>query len=200
MNIVDLRVYRDAAFTPLVILVDAQQEYLAPHRGLHLPGAGPAVENCRRLVRYARLRGFPMVFTRWVQRGKFFAPSQGFSDWIDELAPLASEAVCERSMPSCYASSHFSSLMAEGGGENAVIAGFAGSVACLATVIDAYHRHHRLTFLRDASASHTLPTSTEAETHRHVTEIIRLYANVETTDAWIGGANIRNEVTGEAQL
>jgi nicotinamidase-related amidase len=127
------------------------------------------------------------VFTRWVQRGKFFGRAQESTDWIEGLSPLASEAVCERAMPSCYASLLFAELMEQGGGDNAVIAGFAGAVACLATVIEAYHRHHRLTFLWDASASHPLPSRTAPESHRQVTEIISLFGQVETTDSWIAG-------------
>ncbi len=52
-----------------------------------------------------------------------------------------------------------------------VLAGFAGESACLSTVIDGFHRHHKVTYLRDASASHPLDDMSAQETHRAVSRI-----------------------------
>ena len=63
--------------------------------------------------------------------------------------------IFERNKPSCYASREFANAMTAGGG-HFVLAGFSGEGACLATVMEAFHRDHHVTFLADASASHGL--------------------------------------------
>jgi hypothetical protein len=54
----------------------------------------------------------------------------------------------------------------------------------LSTLIDAFHRNHKVTYLRNASASHALDVSA-AEIHRAVSKISRLYGDVHETDDWI---------------
>lgn len=184
MNVVNLRVYRDSRFTPTVIVVDPQKEYVAANRALELPGVDAAIERCRELVSFARGNGFPIVFMRWKQQGKFFN-ARPFADWIDGLVPNGSDMIFERSLPSCYASDAFSEMMEQGGGDNAVIAGFTGAIACLSTLVEAYHRKHNLTFLADASASHPLLPHTPVQTHEFTTQLISLYAPVATTGRWI---------------
>lgn len=184
-RVVDLRVYRDPSYTPVIVLVDLQKEYLSRHRALRLNGVEKALEKCRRLVDVARSRGFPIAFMRWAQKSKFFNAVQDYSAWIDGFTPLGSDMVFERSMPSCYANKQFAEMMDSGGGENAVLAGFTGTIACLSTIVDAYSRGHRITFHADASASHALDSRSGASTHGLVSQIISLYGPVTTTDQWI---------------
>jgi nicotinamidase-related amidase len=185
VNVVNLRTYSDAALLPVVIVIDPQREYEAEDRALRLPAPEPAIENCRRIVRFARLHGLPLALLRWRQRGKFLADVNGFAGWLDGLAPRGSDMVFERSTPSCYGSNGFAEMMNAGGGEHAVVAGFTGALACLSTVIDGYHRGHKLTFVADASASHRLEGFPTAETDRLVASIIGLYAPVMSTREWM---------------
>ena len=113
MNVVNLRVYRDSRYTPLVIFVDPQKEYVAANRALELRGISAAIERCRELLDFTRANGFPTVFMRWKQRGKFFSSHQPFGDWIDGLSPIGSDMIFERALPSCYASEAFAELMDE---------------------------------------------------------------------------------------
>jgi len=184
MNVVDLRVYRDPAFTPVVIFIDPQQEYVAEGRALGLANAVRAVENCRTLLAFARREGFPVAFTRLRQRGKFFG-GHAHSGWIDGLSPQGGDMVFDRSLPSCYADREFADMMDNGGGDNAVLAGFTGTIACLSTAIDAYQRQHRVAFIADASASHALPSFQDDAAHAFVTEVIGLYGPVTTTERWM---------------
>jgi nicotinamidase-related amidase len=98
--------------------------------------------------------------------------------------------IFERSQPSCYASKCFSEIMEEGEREF-VLAGFAGESACLSTMIDAFHRGHRVTYLADASASHALEEFDSAETHRMVQNLARLYGRVVKTQDWIASLGRR---------
>lgn len=185
MNIVNLRLYRDSRYTPIVIFVDPQKEYVTAHRALELPGVDAAIERCRELLAFARANGLPTVFMRWKQNGKFFNASQPYGDWIEGVSPIGSDMIFERSLPSCYASEQFVEMMENGGGDNAVLAGFTGGIACLSTLVESYHRKHNMTFLADASASHPLLPLSPAKTHEFTTQLISLYAPVTTTGRWI---------------
>jgi hypothetical protein len=53
------------------------------------------------------------------------------------------------------------------------------------TLIDAFHRNHKVTYLRNASASHALEDVSANEIHRAVSKISGLYGDVHETDDWI---------------
>jgi isochorismate hydrolase len=91
--------------------------------------------------------------------------------------------VFERSSPSCY-SCEFAALMNQSRC-GIVLAGFAGESACLSTLIDAFNRNHRVTYLCDASASHALEDVPADEIHRAVSKISGLYGEVYETTDWI---------------
>ena len=76
-------------------------------------------------------------------------------------------------------------MMDDGGGRNAVIAGFTGAIACIATIVEGVPRQHRFTFIKDASASHAHQGKSEAAMHEVACSLISLYARVETTENWI---------------
>jgi nicotinamidase-related amidase len=66
-----------------------------------------------------------------------------------------------------------------------VLAGFAGESAYLSTMIDAFHRNHKVTYLCDASASHALEDMSADEIHRAVSKISGIYGEVFETADWI---------------
>jgi nicotinamidase-related amidase len=70
--------------------------------------------------------------------------------------------VFERASLSCYSCERFSALVSQSRG-GMVLAGRAGESACLSTLIDAFHRHHKVTYLCDVSASHALEEMTADE-------------------------------------
>lgn len=185
MGVVSLRTYRDPTYMPLLVLLDTQIEYVAENRALCLGDVTGAVSNCRRLLIYAREVGMPVAFLRWQQRGKFFGKTSETSGWIEGLTPTGADMVFDRDLPSAYANREFASMMDSGGGENAVLAGFTGTLACLSTVIEAYHRQHNVTFVSDASASHPLCSLEEGKSHEAAVDIARLYGGVTTAEDWI---------------
>lgn len=191
MNVVNLRTYSKSDHVPVVIVIDPQREYQAEDRALALPDPAPAIENCLLVMSYARSQGFPVAFTRWHQHGKFLSDIEGFGGWLEGLEPRGSDLVFEKSTPSCYGSEEFTRMMNSGGGDRAAIIGFTGTVACLSTVIDGYHRGHEITFISDASASHSLSGFTDAATQEIATSVIGLYGPVMTTRQWIEATKIK---------
>jgi hypothetical protein len=86
--------------------------------------------------------------------------------WIEGFEPSRTDTMFERESPSCFA-------------------GFAGESAGFSTSIDAFRRNHKVTYLCDASASHTLDDMPAHETHRAVCRISGLYGEVYETADWI---------------
>jgi hypothetical protein len=57
--------------------------------------------------------------------------------------------------------------------------------SCQSTPIDAFHRNHKVSYLRNASASHALEDVSADEIHRAVSKISGLYGDVHEKDDWI---------------
>lgn len=183
MAIIPLRSYADSSTIPTLVLVDLQQEYVSPPRGLAIPRAAKALDKCREALVHARSRGFPVAFVRWMGHSPFFNAAAPFSRWIEGFEPTGGDMIFERDRPSCFASKHFSDVIAAS--SSIVIAGFAGEVACLSTMVDAFHRGQRITYLVDASASHPLEDSDETEVHNIVGKLAAVYGEVQTTAEWV---------------
>jgi nicotinamidase-related amidase len=183
-SVVSLRNFANASSLPIVVLVDMQQEYLAKPRLFALPEIGRALENCGRVLAHARSTGLPVAFIRTVNQSAFFNRATPFVRWIEGFEPSRYDMVFERSSPSCFSCEAFTAMVTQSRA-GLVLAGFAGQSACLSTMIDAFHRNHKVTYLCDASASHTLDDMPAHETHRAVCRISGLYGEVHETADWI---------------
>jgi nicotinamidase-related amidase len=182
---INVQSIKDGIDSPLLVLVDPQMEYLHPNRPLGLEDPLPAVHNCQRLLAHARKNRIPVAFLRWVQPSRLFNPSGIYAGWIDGLGPSGSDMVFERAWPSAYSSKEFTQTLDQGWGRNIVLAGFTGTIACLATIVEGSQKQHRYTFISDASQSHAIHGQSEKETHAMARKIISLYARTQTTAAWI---------------
>ena len=183
-SIVSLRTFANSSNVPIVVLVDMQQEYLAKPRLLAISEIDRALDNCRKVLDHARDIGLPVAFMRLINESAFFNRATPFVRWIEGFEPYRNEMVFERSSPSCYSCEPFTALMNQSRG-GIVLAGFAAESACLSTLVDAFHRNDRVTYLCDASASHALEDVPADENHRAVSKISGLYGEVYETTDWI---------------
>ena len=195
-SIVSLRTFANSSNVPIVVLVDMQQEYLAKPRLLAISKIDRALDNCLRVLDHAREIGLPVAFMRLLNESAFFNRATPFVRWIEGFEPYRNEMVFERSSPSCYSCEPFAALMNQSRG-GIVLAGFAGESACLSTLIDAFHRNHRVTYLCDASASHALEDVPADEIHRAVSKISGLYGDVYETTDWIASTVPRKRGVGQ---
>jgi len=161
-----------------------EQEYVAAPRLLAISGIDRALDNCRKVLDHARRIGLPVAFVRMLSESAFFNRATPFARWIEGFEPYRNEMIFERDSPSCYSCEPFTALMNQSRG-GMVLAGFAGESSCLSTLIDAFHRNHKVTYLYDASASHALDDVSAGEIHRAVSKISGLYGDVHETDDWI---------------
>ena len=194
-SVIDLRAYVNPSVIQTLVLVDLQQEYIASPRVLALEETKGALANCRAALAHARAMGLPVAFVRWIDRTPIFNKASRFSRWIEGFEPHGVDMIFERNRPSCYASADFAEVIGGGGG-SFVLAGFAGEAACLATAIDGFHRGHGITFLADASASHTLDDIAAKDVHRVISTVAGLYGEVLTTKSWIARTSRRNSWRG----
>ena len=196
-NIVNIRSFTTARGVPIVVFLDMQKEYVATPRLIAIPEIESALDNCKKVLAHARASGLPIVFLRWMNKSApFFNAAGPFVGWIDGFEPQRNEMIFERKQPSCYSSEDFAQLV-EHGGHDLVLAGFAGESACLSTMVDAFHRNHRIVFLKDASASHQLVDMTAFDVHDAVARIATLYGTVTNTDAWIANETQRAAAFGD---
>jgi nicotinamidase-related amidase len=195
-SVVSLRTFINSTEIPTVVFVDIQQEYIATPRLLAIPDIEPALANCRRVLDHSRKMGLPIAFVRLLDDSAFFNRATPFVQWIEGFEPHRNEMIFERSSPSCYSSELFASLMEQNRG-GIVLAGFAGESACLSTLVDAYHRSHKVTYLADASASHALDDVAAHDVHRAVSKICGLYGDVHETNEWIASTLPRKLGSGK---
>ena len=183
-SVVNLRTFANSSNVPIVVFVDMQQEYVAAPRLLAISGIDRALDNCRKVLDHARRIGLPVAFVRMLSESAFFNRATPFARWIEGFEPYRNEMIFERDSPSCYSCEPFTALMNQSRG-GMVLVGFAGESSCLSTLIDAFHRNHKVTYLCDASASHALEDVSADEIHRAVSKISGLYGDVHETDDWI---------------
>ena len=183
-SVVSLRTFANSSSVPIVVFVDMQQEYLAQPRLLAISEIDRALDNCRRVLEHSRQVGLPVAFIRMVNESAFFNRATPFVRWIEGFEPYRNEMVFERGSPSCYSSEPFTALVNQSRG-GIVLVGFAGESACLSTMIDAFHRNHKVAYLCDASASHALDDMSADDIHRAVSRISALYGDVYETTDWI---------------
>ena len=195
-TIVNLRAFTNARNVPLIVFVDMQQEYIAAPRLMAIPEIDRALVNSRIVLDYARKIGLPVAFIRWVDRSPFFNKATPFFRWIDGFEPQRNEMVFERGQPSCYSNREFADLMEQSGGQM-VLVGFAGESACLSTMVDAFHRNHRVKYLIDASASHELIGIAADDVHFAISRIAALYGDVLSTNDWINSKDLGQADRGE---
>jgi hypothetical protein len=130
--------------------------------------------------------GLPVAFIRMINQSAFFDRAAPFLRWIEGFEPYRNEIAFERSGQSCYRGGTLTAPLNQNRG-GIVLAGFAAEAACLSTTIDVSQRRRefKVTYRCDASASHRLDDMSADETHRAVSKISGLYAEVFETTEWI---------------
>ena len=184
MNVIHLPRQRQRSH-PVMCFVDLQLEYVSAGRALAVDEMEPWLGNCRRLLEFSREQRLPIAHFRQLRRGSFLNAATPFAGWIEEFRPRPSEMVFERDLPSCYTASEFESIVNNTDNPILVVCGLTSSGACLATVLDGFHRNHTVCFVGDASHSQALGSANSNEVNEVTSEIIRQYAEVLTTEQLI---------------
>jgi isochorismate hydrolase len=188
VNLMDFR-QRGRAL-PTLVLMDLHHDASAVPQPAGTSLLPEALANCRAALRHARACAIPVAFTRQVAPTANMFASPAYPRWIEGFEPNRWDMVFDRNRPSCYASAEFREVADEIGG-NYVIAGRFGELSCLSTVIDAYHRDHRPSFLADAIMCRPQEDMPDGAMLRALTCILSHYAESAGTQAWIRATSRR---------
>jgi nicotinamidase-related amidase len=181
-SIVDLCTYVHGASVRLLVMVDLQMRTYEELAGDPACDIARALDNCMSAIRHARSSGVPIAFTRSSAETGSIGGSE-HSAWIAGFEPKRSDMVFERQQPSCYTNRLFEDIVSRTG--SFAIAGLVAEEACLATVIDAAHRGHHVTFLSDASVSRGRLGTDARAAHLATTKAMELFADVRATRHWL---------------
>lgn len=181
-SVIDLRSYVGASNSRLLVIADLQEQNYHELARDPLSDVARSLENCMFAIRHARDSGLPIAFARQASTSEWSETST-CSAWISGFEPRRSDMVFERRQPSCYASQLFEDVVSRVG--SFAIAGLVAEETCLATVIDASHRGHHVTFLSDASVSRRRPDADARSVHLVTTKAIELFADVAATRHWL---------------
>ena len=181
MTVVNLPSRMWATGAPVLVLLDLQAEYQAEGRAFALEEAGPALANCKRLLDFCRERRLPVAHHRQILSGPFFNEKTEFSRWLTDFLPRPNEMVFERDQPSCYSSRPFADFVDAIDEPLLFLAGLTADRACLATVVETFHRGHRMFYVHDASAAHGVGSRSPGETLEFVTELVSGFCETLST-------------------
>lgn len=142
-----------------------------------------ALSNCETLLASARAAHLPVAFVRRVAPTRTLSEPQAYPAWLKGFEPRRNDMVFDVTKPSCYSNIEFAQAMEYSDGHFA-IAGLLGETTCLATGIDAHHRHHRFTYLSDASACQNNGSVPAPAFHAAVSQVMSMYGSVMQSAEW----------------
>lgn len=195
MNVVPIQAIKGFSSVPIIAFVDLQVEHISPERACSVKIFDPWMGNCKRLLDEVREMRLPVSHFRQIRSEVYFNRVTDHSRWIDEFQPRVSESIYERELPSCYSNPAFSKYIDQINQPTLVLAGLTADQACLSTIIEAYHRNHKVIYIHDASANPALETLSEEESHEFVCSVISLYAKISTTDEVLNEFRSMNSAT-----
>jgi hypothetical protein len=147
------------------------------------PSLDAVLENCEILLASARAAHLPVAFVRRVTLVKQFSEPQAYPAWLKGFEPKRNDMVFDVTKASCYSNIEFAQAMEYSDGHFAM-AGLLGETICLATGIDAHHRHHRFTYLSDASACQNNGVVPAPAFHEAVSQVMSIYGTVMESAEW----------------
>ena len=190
INLSDFREWRGAT---TLLLVDLYYGFggVMPSE----PGLDMALANCAAALSHARARGIPVAFFRQIEAPKYLGSVVRVPTWLPGFEPKRTDMVFDRVLPSCFSSPEFVEMTNYTEG-NCVLAGLYGETSCLATLVDAHHRGHQMTFLADASVSRGCAELPGTAIHKSIAALAPLYGKVAAAKNWIRMTSQKLEAVG----
>lgn len=186
-SVIDFLEFKSQAAAPTLVLVGLHQNPDGSPSDLR--DYGRAISNCRSLLDRARSCNIVVAHVRSIAP-KGVHDRLRYPPWIPGLEPMRNDMIFDALQPSCYSNTEFSRAMDYSNG-NFAIAGLFGETACLSTAIDAYHRHHRFTYLSDASACKNHGAVAAPIFHAAVSQIVSAYGTVMEGARWSQSLAVR---------
>lgn len=158
-----------------IIVVDMQNDFVAPGGGLETPAARAMVPKLVEALQICRSAGIKVIYTTHAHRrdgcdmGLFddiHPPVANRTAVVDgtpgveiypEVAPAAGEHVIKKHRYSGFFGTDLDIILREWGVDTVIISGTTTENCCHATARDAMYRNYRVVFLSDATATYDYP-------------------------------------------
>lgn len=183
MNVANLLEYRDSRETPVLVLVDLHAGMLSADE-MASDNVTAVIENCRTVLAHARSLALPIAFMRQTAPAQSMLETRPCPTWIKGFEPRRSDMVFDRAMPSCYTNVEFAKMI-ERTSRNLVLAGLSAEMSGLSTVIEAFNRHHQVTYLSDACHCGSYRYFGPDELEKSIATVLSLYGAISSAAAWI---------------
>lgn len=173
-----------------LVIIDAQRFYVTGP--LALPGIGSALRALPAALERARLLGVPVLHV--VHHGKpgtMFDPEGVLAAILPEAAPLPSEAILVKQLPSAFAGTRLDSALHELKVRTPVFAGFMTHMCVTSTVRVAAELGFQPWVISNACAARSLPDGrggvldAEVVHHAHLASLADRFAGIiESSELW----------------
>lgn len=139
-----------------LVIIDMQNEYLGGP--IAVAGANAAIEKAGRLLDAARRAGASVIHVAHKGRaGSLFDREAARGQIVERLAPVAGEAVIEKSLPNAFAGTGLADLLAKSARKDLIIIGFMTHMCVSSTARAAVDHGYRVTIDADACGTRDLP-------------------------------------------
>ncbi len=163
---------------PVLILVDIQNEYLKEDGQFFLHGIGPSLENCKKMLIFAREQAWNIVHVQHSNgdHAEHFNPKTIHFNFMKGFVPkVESENHFIKNDYSCYSSEDFATYMGKIAANDKkpaiYLIGYNSLICCLSTLEEARRKKDMIHFIAEASLAKALPDKSEIETHEIMVQI-----------------------------
>jgi len=192
-----------------MIVVDMENDFVAPGAPLETPAGRAMLPTLKRALTFCREHGIPVIYTThahrrggcdmgrfkdlWppIRQGAGLVEGESGIEIYPEIAPQAGEIVITKRRYSAFYGTDLEIILRGLGVDTVVISGVTTENCCHATARDALFRDYKVVFLSDATGTFDYPDvgqggMTAAEVHRATLVILSVStAHVMTTDEFM---------------
>lgn len=159
---------------PALLVIDAQQEYFAPHGKWPLPDGALALDHIHELIAAARAAGAPIFYITHESLGEnppVFRKGSIGVELHPSLHPAAGERVVNKHYPNAFAQTPLEAYLREAGVDTLIVCGYMTQMCCDTTTRAAEERNFEVLFAADATAARDLKLYGETIPHGRVHEM-----------------------------
>jgi nicotinamidase-related amidase len=166
----------------VLVVVDIQREIETEGRPYFIHDLKGSLQNARRVLQHARSCAWTVYHVRHLQEGDLYGHDSPLSLAISGLERGESEVEFIKSDYSCFSSLPFAQAMTRHTADEVVVIGYGSTKCCLATLVDAYGRGQKMTFVADASGSQAFGPKSGEAMHSFASTILETFARVVKTE------------------
>lgn len=158
---------------PALLVIDAQQEYFAPHGKWALPAGEQALEHIHQLIAAAHEVGAPVFYITHESLGEnppVFRKGTIGVELHPSLQPVAGEQIVNKHFPNAFAQTPLEAYLRQAGVDTIIVSGYMTQMCCDTTTRAAEEHDFEVLFSSDATAARALKAHGETIPHDRIHE------------------------------